>query len=104
MALTKERKLELTKEYGKSEKDTGNTDVQVAILTERIKLLTEHLKTNTKDHHTRYGLLKLVSSVAHCSIIFPELKIDRYRALIKSLISESSGIISLPPTLPPLHS
>jgi small subunit ribosomal protein S15 len=85
MALTKERKLELSKEYGKSEKDTGNTDVQVAILTERIKLLTEHLKTNTKDHHTRYGLLKLVGQRRSLLDYLSRVDIDRYRALIKKL-------------------
>ncbi|HON12105.1 MAG: 30S ribosomal protein S15 [Fibrobacter sp.] len=85
MALTKERKLELTKEYGKSEKDTGNTDVQVAILTERINLLTEHLKTNTKDHHTRYGLLKLVGQRRSLLDYLSRVDIDRYRALIKKL-------------------
>lgn len=85
MALTKERKLELSKEYGKSEKDTGNTDVQVAILTERINLLTEHLKTNTKDHHTRYGLLKLVGQRRSLLDYLSRVDIDRYRALIKKL-------------------
>ena len=53
-------KEEIIKEYGKSEKDTGSTEVQVALMSERIDHLTEHLKTHNKDHHTRRGLLMLV--------------------------------------------
>lgn len=60
MPLTKERKKKVIKKYGKDENDSGNTDVQIALLTERIKDLTGHLKTHKKDNHTRYGLLKLV--------------------------------------------
>jgi small subunit ribosomal protein S15 len=85
MALTKERKHELAKEHGKSDKDTGNTDVQVAILTERINLLTEHLKINNKDHHTRYGLLKLVGQRRSLLDYLSKTDIERYRALIKKL-------------------
>ncbi|NLG16222.1 MAG: 30S ribosomal protein S15 [Fibrobacter sp.] len=85
MALTKERKLELAKKHGKSDKDTGNTDVQVAILTERINLLTEHLKSNSKDHHTRYGLLKLVGQRRSLLDYLSKTDIERYRALIKKL-------------------
>lgn len=85
MAVTKERKEELVKEFGKSEKDSGNTDVQVAILTERINHLTEHLKINKKDHHTRYGLLKLVGQRRSLLDYVAENDIERYRALIKKL-------------------
>ena len=60
MPLTQERKAELTKQFGKDERDTGNTRVQVALLTERINQLTEHLREHKKDHHSRRGLLKLV--------------------------------------------
>lgn len=60
MALTTELKKELIEKYRLHEKDTGSTEVQVAILSERIAYLTEHLKTHRKDHHTRNGLLKLV--------------------------------------------
>ena len=63
MSITKERKIELVKEFGANETDTGNTRVQVAILTERIRNLTEHLKINKKDHHTRRGLLMLVGKL-----------------------------------------
>lgn len=85
MALTKERKQEVTKEYGQSEKDTGNTDVQVALLTERINGLTEHLKINPKDHHTRYGLLKLVGQRRSLLDYLSSENIERYRGLIKKL-------------------
>ncbi|HEX3019225.1 MAG TPA: 30S ribosomal protein S15 [Chitinispirillaceae bacterium] len=85
MALTKERKQELTTTYGKSEKDTGNTDVQIALLTERINHLTEHVKANPKDHHTRYGLLKLVGERRSLLDYLTNVDIDRYRSLIKKL-------------------
>jgi small subunit ribosomal protein S15 len=60
MALDKAKKLEIIAKYGKNENDTGSTEVQIALLTERIKYLTEHLKVNKKDHSSRLGLLKLV--------------------------------------------
>ena len=60
MALTKERKQELIKEFAKSENDTGSAEVQIAILTEEINNLTEHLKTHIHDFHSRRGLLKKV--------------------------------------------
>jgi small subunit ribosomal protein S15 len=85
MALTKERKQELTKTYGKSESDTGNTDVQVALLTDRINYLTEHVKSNPKDHHTRYGLLKLVGQRRSLLNYLNRTDINRYRELIKKL-------------------
>jgi small subunit ribosomal protein S15 len=61
MAIGKEKKLELIKKFGKSDRDTGSCEVQVAILTARIKEITEHLKFHKKDKHSRLGLLKLVS-------------------------------------------
>jgi small subunit ribosomal protein S15 len=85
MALTKERKQVLVKEFGKSETDSGNTDVQVALLTERISQLTNHVKVNTKDHHTRYGLLKLVGQRRSLLDYLAKNDIERYRALIKKL-------------------
>jgi len=60
MALDKAKKEEIVAKYGRGENDTGSTEVQVALLTERIIYLTEHLKTNKKDHSSRLGLLKLV--------------------------------------------
>lgn len=85
MLLTKERKQELTKAFGKNENDTGNTDVQVALLTERINHLTEHVKANPKDHHTRYGLLKLVGQRRSLLNYLSRTDINRYRELIKKL-------------------
>ena len=61
MSITQERKDALVKEHGRGEGDTGSTEVQVAILTERIANLTEHFKTHAKDNHSRRGLLMLVN-------------------------------------------
>ncbi|MBD3347091.1 MAG: 30S ribosomal protein S15 [Chitinivibrionales bacterium] len=85
MTITKERKKELVKEYGENETDTGNTAVQIAILTERIKELTEHLKIEKKDHHTRYGLLKLVGQRRSLLDYMIKKDISAYRSLIKKL-------------------
>ena len=60
LSITKERTAELIAEYGKDANDSGNVEVQVAILTERIRNLTEHLKVHKKDNHTRRGLMKLI--------------------------------------------
>lgn len=85
MPLTKERKQEITNEYGTNDSDTGNTDVQIALLTERITQLTEHVKINKKDHHTRYGLLKLVGQRRALLDYLIKTDIERYRVLIKKL-------------------
>ena len=63
--LTKEKKLEIVKKFGKDENDTGSTSVQIALLTNRITYLTEHFKEHKHDHHSRRGLLKLVGSRRH---------------------------------------
>lgn len=85
MPLSKERKKELVKEHGASEKDTGNSDVQIAMLTERISHLTEHLKVHKKDHHTRKGLLELVGKRRALLDYLVRTDIERYRNLIKKL-------------------
>jgi len=85
MAVTKERKETLIKEYGKSQTDSGNSDVQVALLTERINHLTSHVKIHKKDNHTRYGLLKLVGQRKSLLTYISKIDIERYRALIKKL-------------------
>ena len=85
MPLTKKRKKELTVAYGTNDADTGNTDVQIALLTERINQLTEHLKINKKDHHTRYGLLKMVGQRRSLLDYLIKTDIERYRELIKKL-------------------
>ena len=85
MAVTKERKAELIKQYGKDEKDSGSAAVQVALLTERIKGLTEHMKTHPKDFHTRRGLLMLVGKRRRLLSYIKARNIEDYRTLIKSL-------------------
>jgi small subunit ribosomal protein S15 len=85
MALTKERKQELTKVHGKNEKDTGNTEVQIALLTERINHITGHLKDFSSDNHSRYGLLKLVGQRKSLLEYLTVKDITKYRELIKKL-------------------
>jgi len=85
MAITKEQKNEYTLKYGKDKEDTGNTEVQIAILTQRIQELTEHLKVNTKDHHTRLGLMKLVGKRKRLLRYIERTTIGSYRSLIKEL-------------------
>ncbi len=85
MAVTKERKAELVAQYGKGEKDSGSAEVQVALLTERIKGLTEHMKTHPKDFHTRRGLLMLVGKRRRLLSYIKARNIEEYRTLIKSL-------------------
>ena len=83
--LTKETKSEIIKEYARFEGDTGSPEVQVAILSYRIKELTEHLKTNHKDHHSRRGLLKMVGKRRGLLDYLAQIDIERYRAIIAKL-------------------
>ena len=85
MTISKERKAELVKEFGKDEHDTGSAEVQVAILTERIRELTEHVKVHKKDHHTRRGLLQLVGKRRRLLTYIKNRDIDAYRELIAKL-------------------
>mgnify|MGYP003564875538 FL=1 len=85
MPLTKERKRELIEEFGKNGSDSGNSDVQIALLTNRISDLTEHLKIHKKDDHTRHGLLKLVGKRRALLDYLKKTDIERYRSLIKTL-------------------
>lgn len=85
MAISKERKAELIKEYGKDANDSGSAEVQVAILTERIRELTEHVKVHKKDHHTRRGLLMLVGKRRRLLSYIKERDIENYRDLIAKL-------------------
>ena len=85
MAVSKERKAELVVQYGANEKDSGSAEVQVALLTERIKGLTEHMKVHPKDFHTRRGLLMLVGKRRRLLSYIKARDIEEYRALIKSL-------------------
>ncbi len=83
--ISKEQKAELIKTYGKDEKDSGSAPVQVAILTARIKELTEHMKSHKKDFHTRRGLLMLVGKRRRLLSYIKQNDITKYRELIKSL-------------------
>ena len=83
--ITKEQKAELIKQYGKNEQDSGSAEVQVAILTARIKELTEHMKSHKKDFHTRRGLLMLVGKRRRLLSYIKKNDIQNYRNLIKSL-------------------
>ena len=85
MTISKERKAELIKEFGKDEHDSGSAEVQVAILTERIRELTEHVKVHKKDHHTRRGLLMLVGQRRRLLTYIKKRDIENYRALIAKL-------------------
>jgi small subunit ribosomal protein S15 len=85
MTLTTERKKEITERFGKSGEDTGSTEVQIAMLTERINHLTEHLRTHRKDHHSRRGLLMLVGKRRRFLNYLQRSNLERYRELIKEL-------------------
>lgn len=83
--ITPEVKAQIIKEYGKTPADTGSAEVQVAILTYRIKELTEHLKTHQKDHHSRRGLLKMVGQRRGLLDYLMKKDINAYRELIEKL-------------------
>ncbi len=83
--LSKEKKETIIKEYGNKQGDTGSPEVQIALLTERINELTEHLKVNQKDHHSRRGLLKMVGQRRGLLAYLKKSDIERYRTLIKRL-------------------
>ena len=85
MTISKERKAELTAQFGKNAQDTGNSKVQVAILTERIRELTEHMKSHQKDFHTRRGLLMLVGKRRRLLSYIKKNEINEYRELIAQL-------------------
>ncbi len=83
--ITTEKKAEIIKEYGRTPNDTGSPEVQVALLTERINVLTEHLKENKKDHHSRRGLLKMVGKRRGLLDYLKKNDLEGYRALIAKL-------------------
>ena len=83
--VSKERKAELIREFGENEKDSGNAKVQVAILSERIRELTEHMKQHKKDFHTRRGLLMLVGNRRRLLSYIKKNDINEYRELIAKL-------------------
>ena len=85
MTLTQERKLELIEKFGDGPADTGKAEVQIALLTERINDLTEHLRGHRKDHHSRRGLLMLVGRRRRFLNYLQRSDLERYRALIREL-------------------
>lgn len=85
MALTQERKTQLIQEYRTHENDTGSPEVQIAILTENINNLNDHLRTHKKDHHSRRGLLKMVGQRRNLLTYLRETDVQRYRALVDRL-------------------
>jgi len=85
MALTKETKQEIVGAHGRAEADTGSPQVQIALLSRRIEILTDHLRTHRKDHHSRRGLLKLVGQRRRLLNYLQRRDLEGYRALIKEL-------------------
>ncbi|HET9073391.1 MAG TPA: 30S ribosomal protein S15 [Solirubrobacteraceae bacterium] len=85
MTLTQDKKAELIAKFGDSPTDTGKTEVQVALLTERINQLTDHLRTHKKDHHSRRGLLMLVGQRRRLLGYLQRDDLERYRSLIREL-------------------
>ena len=85
MAMTPAQKAEMVTKFGKTDQDTGNSEVQVALLTERIKQLTEHMKVHKHDHHSRRGLLKLVGQRRRLLNYVKRNSVEQYRTLIAAL-------------------
>ncbi|CAM4094357.1 30S ribosomal protein S15 [Helcobacillus massiliensis] len=85
MAFDSATKQAIVKEFGRTEGDTGSPEVQVALLTHRIKYMTEHLKTHKHDHHSRRGLMLLVGQRKRLLKYLQAMDIERYRALIQRL-------------------
>ncbi|OGU32065.1 MAG: 30S ribosomal protein S15 [Ignavibacteria bacterium GWA2_35_9] len=83
--MTKEEKLEIVKKYGEGEKDTGKSEVQIALLTKRINDLTEHFNKHLKDHHSRRGLMMMVGKRRRLLDYLMKKDIERYRGIIKEL-------------------
>lgn len=85
MTITAEKKQKLIKEHAQAEGDTGSPEVQVAILTERIRNLTDHFKANHKDNHSRRGLLMMVNKRRSLLAYLKKINVERYNALIQKL-------------------
>lgn len=83
--ITKDKKKEIVSQFSKHEKDTGSTEVQVAILTQRINELKDHFQMHKKDHHSRLGLLKMVGKRRRLLDYLKRINVERYRTLIDSL-------------------
>ena len=85
MSVTKEKVEELTKEFGKKENDTGSTETQISVLTERIKNITSHLKNNKKDHSGRRGLVILVSKRRKLLNYLRRTNVNSYKSILEKL-------------------
>ena len=85
MTVTQERKREIVERFGSGPNDTGRTEVQIALLTERIAALTDHLRAHRKDHHSRRGLLMLVGHRRRLLAYLQRSDLERYRSLIREL-------------------
>lgn len=85
MTLTTERKQELVEKFGSGTADTGRTEVQIALLTERINQLTDHLREHRKDHHSRRGLLMMVGHRRRLLNYLQRSDVERYRSLVREL-------------------
>jgi small subunit ribosomal protein S15 len=85
MTVTQKRKRELVEKFGSGATDTGKTEVQIALLTERINALTEHLRAHRKDHHSRRGLLMLVGRRRRFLNYLQRTDLERYRVLLREL-------------------
>ena len=85
MPLAREKKLEIIKDFGSHEQDTGSTEVQIALVTKRIEELTEHFKIHKKDHNSRRGLLKLVGQRRRLLNYLKRMDLEKYRAILKRL-------------------
>lgn len=85
MVLTQEKKKEIINQFKQHDKDTGSSEVQIALLSERIQYLTEHFKVHKKDHHSRRGLLKLVAQRRRLLDYLKENNPERYRIVIEKL-------------------
>ncbi len=83
--MTKEEKLEIIKKFGKDEKDSGKSEVQIALLTKRINDLTSHFDAHKKDHHSRRGLMMMVGKRRRLLDYLMKKDIERYRTIIKEL-------------------
>ena len=83
--ISKDKKQEIIKNFGRTPEDTGSPEVQIALLTERITELTEHLKNNKKDHHSRRGLLKMVGQRRGLLEYLKKTNVEGYRELIAKL-------------------
>ena len=102
--MTKERKQEIISTYRRDEKDTGSSEVQIALLTERINELTEHLKVHTHDNHSRRGLLKMVGKRRNLLNYLAKTDVERYRSFTNDIFISAPKIPDSTTEISFLHS